>query len=69
MRQFGERVQAARNSRGWSQEELAGRAGIDRTTVGKIEQSVGNPELLTINRIALALELSFGDFFPGRTRR
>lgn len=66
MRKFGERVHAARNARKWSQETLAEHAGTDRTTVGKIEQGKGNPELLTINKIALALELTFNDFFPCR---
>jgi transcriptional regulator with XRE-family HTH domain len=66
MGKFGELVHAARDARKWTQEDLAGHAGVDRTTVGTIEQGKGNPELLTINKIALALELSFSDFFPCR---
>jgi transcriptional regulator with XRE-family HTH domain len=69
MRKLGERVHSARDARDWSQEQLAEYAGINRSTVAKIEQCKGNPELLTINRIALALELSFNDFFPCRAER
>jgi transcriptional regulator with XRE-family HTH domain len=69
MRKLGERVHSARGARRWSQEKLAEYAGINRSTVAKIEQGQGNPELLTLNRIALALELSFNDFFPCRAER
>jgi transcriptional regulator with XRE-family HTH domain len=62
MREFGECVRAARDAREWTQEQLAEHAGMDRTTVSKIERGKGNPTLLKINRIARALEKS--DFFP-----
>lgn len=68
MRKFGQCVRAARDARGWSQEKLAEHVGVDRTTVGKIEQGKGNPTLLKINRIARALEQSFADFFPCRAK-
>lgn len=62
MRQFGECVRAARDARDWTQEELAEHTGMDRTTISKIERGKGNPTLLKINRIALALERSFAEF-------
>lgn len=50
---FGESVRAYRQERGWSQEELAGRAGIDRTYVGCIERGECN---IGIAKVALLAE-------------
>jgi transcriptional regulator with XRE-family HTH domain len=63
-RELGERVQSARIAGDLSQEELAGHAGVDRTTVGTIEQGKGNPTLLTIIKIAQVLGKSCADFIP-----
>jgi transcriptional regulator with XRE-family HTH domain len=62
--EFGRRLRAFRDAKGLTQEKLAERAGIDSTTVGGIEQGIGNPTLLTIVKIARALERSCADFFP-----
>jgi transcriptional regulator with XRE-family HTH domain len=44
-----------RRALGWSQEELAERAGLDRTYVSGLERGVRNPSLLSQQRIADAL--------------
>lgn len=69
LRAFGERVRRAREARGWSQEYLAEKAGMDRTYVGGIERGERNPALLNINRLALALGENFAGFLPYRTGR
>lgn len=52
---FGEVVRAYRRRAGYSQEELAGRAGIHRTYIGGIERGERNPTLAMIHRLARAL--------------
>lgn len=40
-----------------SQEELAGRAGVDRTYIGQVERGRRNPTMVSLQRIAHALGL------------
>jgi DNA-binding XRE family transcriptional regulator len=40
---FGQRLRAIRSALGFSQEQLAGRAGLDESTVLKWEREVNNP--------------------------
>lgn len=63
---FGRRVQASRLAREISQEVLAEKAGLDRSTISKIETGRENPTLLTMNDIALALDEAFDGFYPCR---
>lgn len=63
---FGEFLSAVRAARGLTQEQLAELAELDRTTVSKIERGMVSPRLFTINKLALALEDHFADFFPCR---
>jgi transcriptional regulator with XRE-family HTH domain len=65
---FGRRVRTLRDARGWSQEELAEKAGIHRTYIGGIERGLRNVALLNIVRIAHALDLSVSDLFSYQTR-
>ncbi len=68
LREFGRRVRAARDAHGWTQEELADEAGLDRTYVGGIERGERNPALLNLNKLALALGEKFSGFLPYRVR-
>jgi transcriptional regulator with XRE-family HTH domain len=52
---LGEAVRARRRMLGWSQEELAHRAGIHRTYVGGIERGERNVSLTNLVRIARTL--------------
>ncbi|MCE9273110.1 helix-turn-helix transcriptional regulator [Bacteroides fragilis] len=66
---FGLRVRQLRLERGFSQEELADRAGLHRTYIGMIERAEKNVTLLNIEKLALALEIRFTDLFdPGYFR-
>lgn len=50
-----------------SQEELADRAGIDRTYMSGLERGVRNPSLLVMDRIAQALGASIADLVTEQT--
>jgi transcriptional regulator with XRE-family HTH domain len=56
-KQFGKTVRKFRNSRGWSQEDLAEFSGLHRTYISGIERGVRNPSLSIIVQIATALEV------------
>ena len=60
LRRFGERVRALRLARGWSQEKLAGIAERHPTYVSSIERAERNVTVLTIDRLAKALEVDPG---------
>lgn len=60
---FGQRVRELRLSRGWSQDELAERSGIDRTYVSGVERGVRNPTLGVIATIAAGFSVSIGVLF------
>ena len=54
---FGRRLRALRIRAELSQEQLALRAGLDRTYIGGIERGERNPALRNIVRIANALDI------------
>lgn len=54
---FGQAVRQERESRDISQEELAFRAGVDRTFVSKVERGERQPALATILLLAKALNI------------
>ncbi len=60
---FGQRVRELRKARGFSQEELAHRAGLHYTYIGGIERGERNPALINIGRIAAALGVSLAELF------
>lgn len=61
LRQFGNRVKKLRKAKGWSQEELAKKAGLHRTYIGSIERSERNVSLINIERIAKSLGIEISD--------
>jgi transcriptional regulator with XRE-family HTH domain len=64
---FADNLSRLRKARGLSQEELAHRAGIDRTFVSGCERHVRNPTLTTVEKIAAGLEVDPENpfiFFP-----
>jgi transcriptional regulator with XRE-family HTH domain len=52
---FAENVRAHRLKQGWSQEELAEKAGVHRTYVGMVERREKNVTIFNIERFAKAL--------------
>lgn len=53
---LGDAVALRRGALGMSQEELAGAAEVDRSYMGGIERGDHNPTLMTMLRIAKALD-------------
>ena len=58
LRVFGQVIASRRHKMGISQEELASRAGLNRTYIGDIERGARNVALLNIKRLSLALGTS-----------
>lgn len=58
LRSLGLRIRNLRESKGWSQDELAYRCALHRTYVGGIERGERNVALLNLHKIASALGLS-----------
>jgi transcriptional regulator with XRE-family HTH domain len=64
-RAFGDRVRAAREAAGLSQESLAELAGLHRTYAGSVERGERNLSLINIVRIASALGTDPSDLMRG----
>jgi transcriptional regulator with XRE-family HTH domain len=58
---FGEHLRALRLKRGLSQQALAERVGIPQTHVSAMEIGIKFPNLLTVLRLAVALECKVTD--------
>ena len=59
----GARLRAVRRSAGFSQRELAKRAGVTNSTISLIEQDAHSPSLASLHRILSAVPISMADFF------
>jgi transcriptional regulator with XRE-family HTH domain len=57
----GDKVRDLRKERGWSQQELADRAGISMQTVSNLETGRHVPEIATLSKIAGALGVPLPD--------
>jgi transcriptional regulator with XRE-family HTH domain len=64
-RTFGNRVRELRLEHGWSQEDLAERAGLHRNYVGGIERGERNVGLDNIHKLARALKTDITELFHG----
>ncbi|MFQ6162726.1 helix-turn-helix domain-containing protein [Sinorhizobium meliloti] len=58
---FARNLKAARRAKGLSQEELAYRAGIDRTYISSLERSVYNASIDVVERLAVVLDVEASD--------
>lgn len=65
---LGARVRMLRTERGWSQEELAERAGIDRRTIQRIEGGEYDPSPATGRALAAAFEVDVSKLSVGFTK-
>ena len=62
LRKIGDRVRVIRLDRGLSQEELAHRAGLDRSHMSGIERGVRNITVLKLQATRSALELEISGY-------
>jgi len=56
-RKLGLRIRQLRITHGWTQEQLAERAGIHYKYLGDVERGIRNPALFNLSRIAHALDV------------
>ena len=70
-KQVGKNIQQIRQSKGLSQVDLVGciEGNIDTTNISRIEQGRTNPTLLTLYRIAQALEVPLTDLVKDSTAK
>jgi transcriptional regulator with XRE-family HTH domain len=62
--QFGKHLRKLREEKGWTQEELADKAGMHFTYIGQIERGVRNPSLINLEKLAKALKIDGGELLP-----
>lgn len=70
-KQVGKNIQQIRQSKGLSQVDLVGciEGNIDTTNISRIEQGCTHPTLLTLYRIAQALEVPLTDLVRDSTAK
>ena len=61
LRALGARVRQLREGKGWTQESLADRAGLDRSYIAGIEAGLRNPSIKALARIAKGLGVAVAD--------
>jgi len=59
----GQRLRTYRIQRGLTQEELAEKADLHSTYIGQAERGEKNLTLISLEKILIALDVSFSDFF------
>ena len=57
------RIDQLRNTRHWTEYQLAKRAGISQSTLSNLIHRGNNPSMYTVERIAKAFDLSLAQFF------
>jgi len=65
LRQFGARVRVARENLELSQERVGELAGLHRNYIGAVERGEYNPTLVSMMRIAKALDVSLSELLKG----
>ncbi len=60
---LGDRIRKLRKSKGWSQEELANRAYINRSFMGEIERGEASATVDSLEKITNALEITLEELF------
>ena len=62
---IGNRIREVRKEKGYSQEELAARADLDRTYMTSVECGKRNISIANLYRIAQALGITLEELFRG----
>lgn len=61
---LGARIRQIRSAHGFSQEDFAAHAGLDRAYYGGVERGERNVSVLNLIKIAQALQVEVGELFP-----
>lgn len=62
---FDKNLIVLRKDRGWTQQQLADKAGIPMSNISKLESGYGNPKLSTLYKLMTALACSYNDLIMG----
>jgi putative transcriptional regulator len=62
---FGERVTALRRERGWTQQALADKVGIDQPFMSKIEADKFDPGMKLVSSVAKAFGVTLSKLLQG----
>jgi transcriptional regulator with XRE-family HTH domain len=62
---IGKRVRNLRTDRGWSQEELADRSGVNRSYMSRVELGKSDVSLSVLHKIARTLGISLAEMLTG----
>ncbi len=62
---FGNKIKFLRAERGWSQENLALNADLDRTYIPSIENGKRNVSLNVIHKLSIAFNLKVSELLKG----
>lgn len=65
LQRFGANVRAARDARGWTQEDLSGRSGLAVVQVSRIERGKREIRLTTLLRLADAFDMRPDELLEG----
>jgi len=57
----GEILKEARLAKGWTQDELANKAGLGKNTYPKIERGISKPDPLSIKKLLKVLDIKPSD--------
>ena len=63
--QLGMRIRFLRKRLGWSQEDLALEANINKNYLSDLENGRRNPSFEILERISIALQITLSDLFKG----
>lgn len=66
LKEVGRRLKELRQSVGLSQSALSAKCGLARNYVGLVERGVRNPTLVSLARLAEALDVSIRELFIER---
>lgn len=58
---LGKRIAQLRKSRGWKQEDLSLKSGIERSSLARMEAGGVNSTINKLRQIAAAFEISIGE--------
>ena len=61
--QLGLRLRSLREFYGWSQRELAKRAGVPNSAISVIEQGTVSPSVISLEKVLNGFPISLSDFF------
>lgn len=65
VQRFGQNIRAARQARGWTQEDLSAASGLAVVQVSRIERGTREIRLTTLLRLLAALELRPDELLSG----